>query len=82
MPTGSVDRKLTENFQNPKKRHLSNPKSGPDIGPEGSMVSLIQNAFLSLSLRFMKLLQNYVTYVTRDMLLLSQMSQNAFEPVS
>ena len=51
-------------FQNPKKRHLSNPKSGGDDGPEGSMVSLIENAFLIAFLLFMKLLQSHVTNVT------------------
>ena len=51
-------------FQNPKKRHLSNPKSGGDDRPEGSMVSLIKNAFLIAFLLFMKLLQSHVTNET------------------
>ena len=53
-----------QKIQNPKKRHLSNPKSGGDGGPEGSMVSLIENAFLIAFLLFMKLLQSHVTNVT------------------
>ena len=54
-----------QNFQNPKKRHLTNPKSGGDVGPEGSMVSLIENAFFNRFSTFYEIVTNcHVTNVT------------------
>ena len=64
-----------KNFQNPKKRHLSNPKSGGDGGPEGSMVSLIENAFF---IRF----STFYEIVTKSRDKYYKCHKNAFEPVS
>ena len=76
--TGSADRKLIEKFQNPKKRHLSNPKSGGDGGPEGSMVSLIENAFFIRFSTFYEI----VTKPSDKMNFCHKCHKNAFEPVS
>ena len=67
-----------QKIQNPKKRHLSNPKSGGDGGPEGSMVSLIENAFFNRFSTFYEI----VTKSRDKCYECYKYHKNAFEPVS